>query len=1214
MPPIIQKRISRGAGLSGELNVRNQPSVTSAVSQQRGVITYNPFEGASQVGANTAQRLNMMGQQVAGYFNFGAKVLGQMDAMEYQKENALAEIAHREDIADIEYENKIKKNKEALNQANKRQERTESNRLLAQQEQRRVELLQRQGAADAATGVEPQDETIAYMESYIGVKASIAGQQIGMDLKNNIIPKLTLSDDPADIVAQRIAKETQGMDPLFITHFADAVNKSVNPSIDSQITALHGKHRKETLTDVADRITLDVTNNGLKEVLNPANFEKYVADLRGILGPTVTDGAIKSQVFTTILNTFKINNDDGAMSGFLQLLATDPKFGNGEKTFQELYPREFAQIAEDGKKITNAKFNLRAEGLATKIEEARTTYNLEPSPENLQTLLGLMYNPINKDYLSNKALRSALNMGDNTIDTLRKNNVAFNNIDEAYKNNTIPNQKDVTKFVESSNPIAMIKQNGNLSSFLFMNSKTPALNKNLGKALVQENSTIDKDDQPNDAMQLSMSSFMVIRQAEQVYGMTDADIKEKIGVAAYEVYDYMRDQPEANIANSFITGRDFVLGSNYLNKIAATRNEQVESAINNAVYGGRREGRSLNQAIGKYLNKEFGETSYIDPAIEEQYVHDLKRYVIRNNVDMEDRSAVKDALEAVSKQYALTHIPIRDDEEKFVLVAKGSLSEKQLQNFSTRTDSTGKARNSLVEAPDQFKKLVNPTTVRANVSPFGIGPTIVKKSKTPTLPFLKAVMDGIRFGDVTDDYSRANGSIPLRDKNGVIAILGAGMPPIEFGDGQSLTIVTDDAKEVGAELGDPKKVMQEGGVITISDFKEQFNDIGGVYGFELLERPNGFFTIEYAGTVPSEQQISNAIALTQKQQEEKMLAERAAKDLGGFQSEVGKRLQASFYGVDPNSPNRDAEVIAAKNAYDIGKQTTQDKWNNFDISKLLVTPEDPQPIVGQSTLQALAQGEEIMQAEKETEEMRNIFSGLINVMKQTQQVRPSLDITVRNIIPEKIENAKQFREVINQLLLEESKYLKAGLPNERTDMAIDETSYINVRKDLIVSGEGYRQYAYKDTSDIPTIGIGFNLKDPLVKKTLTHMLGIANYKYLLEDADKEHDADKQIKLTDAQIDHVFEAMIVEKEAAVTEWYKDVDLTPIQRAIIVDLTWQGHNKFVGPKTQFFKAVKENRWTDAIDEIRFRSNKNKVAGIENRNNHRADMLKNTLDFTL
>ena len=160
--------------------------------------------------------------------------------------------------------------------------------------------------------------------------------------------------------------------------------------------------------------------------------------------------------------------------------------------------------------------------------------------------------------------------------------------------------------------------------------------------------------------------------------------------------------------------------------------------------------------------------------------------------------------------------------------------------------------------------------------------------------------------------------------------------------------------------------------------------------------------------------------------------------------------------------------------------------------------------------------------------------------------------------------------------------------------------------DLLKSGEGLRYQAYLDTSDIETVGKGFNLRDPLVSRLLKAEIGEDQFKEMLADAKREPE-DKRVTLTDKTINKVYDAVLADKERVVADWYKGINLNDDQRAVITDLAYQGHSKFVGPNTEFFKAVKRGDWDSAINEVKNRSNLNQVEGIQNRMNERAEILK-------
>lgn len=171
-------------------------------------------------------------------------------------------------------------------------------------------------------------------------------------------------------------------------------------------------------------------------------------------------------------------------------------------------------------------------------------------------------------------------------------------------------------------------------------------------------------------------------------------------------------------------------------------------------------------------------------------------------------------------------------------------------------------------------------------------------------------------------------------------------------------------------------------------------------------------------------------------------------------------------------------------------------------------------------------------------------------------------------------------------------------------------TYEEVVRELILTGEGVRRHAYSDTSKIPSIGKGFNLTDPLVKKTVIAMVGEADYQQMLTDADQKDDDAKKVSLTDKRINKIFETVIKDKEATVAKWYAGTDLTPVQRAVIVDLAYQGGSLFVGPNTDFYRAVRKGDWPTAINEVRNRSNLNNVQGIQNRMDRRSNMLEQSL----
>ena len=163
-------------------------------------------------------------------------------------------------------------------------------------------------------------------------------------------------------------------------------------------------------------------------------------------------------------------------------------------------------------------------------------------------------------------------------------------------------------------------------------------------------------------------------------------------------------------------------------------------------------------------------------------------------------------------------------------------------------------------------------------------------------------------------------------------------------------------------------------------------------------------------------------------------------------------------------------------------------------------------------------------------------------------------------------------------------------------------------RELIEEGEGLRYEAYPDTNNIPTVGYGFNLRDPLVSRLLTDEIGEEKYKELVADA---HRDEKKVRLSDETVERVYSGILSEKDKIVDQWYGGVNLNTEQRAVITDLVWNGGSKLAGPETNFFKAVHRGDWDTAVHEVRNRSNPNNVTGIQNRRNRQARALANASD---
>lgn len=157
-------------------------------------------------------------------------------------------------------------------------------------------------------------------------------------------------------------------------------------------------------------------------------------------------------------------------------------------------------------------------------------------------------------------------------------------------------------------------------------------------------------------------------------------------------------------------------------------------------------------------------------------------------------------------------------------------------------------------------------------------------------------------------------------------------------------------------------------------------------------------------------------------------------------------------------------------------------------------------------------------------------------------------------------------------------------------------NYMQGRFDFIVGHEDYREKVYKDSLGKRTIGYGFNLDEPTNR-------GL--FKKVLAKTDAEFDAalngTASLSAADSRI--LFEASAGQAERLITQKFGDIPLKGYQRTALVSLAYN-HPNLIGPNLT--KAIRSGDLKAAEHEIRNRSNKYKIAGIDNRRNLEADMF--------
>lgn len=147
-------------------------------------------------------------------------------------------------------------------------------------------------------------------------------------------------------------------------------------------------------------------------------------------------------------------------------------------------------------------------------------------------------------------------------------------------------------------------------------------------------------------------------------------------------------------------------------------------------------------------------------------------------------------------------------------------------------------------------------------------------------------------------------------------------------------------------------------------------------------------------------------------------------------------------------------------------------------------------------------------------------------------------------------------------------------PNTNKQPSVNNSGdYLGVAANLIRHHEGARKKVYKDSKGIPTIGIGFNLKQPSAKHILQE-LGI-DYKKTLQG--------KYI-LTDAQIESLFKITFEKAHNDARRIVPNFDSHPSEvKAILVDMCFnlgdEGFSKF----ENFIKALSTKDYYKAAYEM-------------------------------
>ena len=336
-PAILTNRSQSG------INVRSAPSVQNVVVSKTPVRTYNPAAGAGQVGSQIASRINQMGQTVDQFFN-----------MQTQNIRNLASIELRNELVKIDQKNL---------------------------DQRREAMVDEAKDPGGAITKYPQDRD--YYETRLQVRASLAGGRDATNFINNVLPNLPLVDEdnqpvnPTEALSQHLIENTEGMDNAYAAFYTDTFLKQTKQAMETHLTERHNQQKINAQLELGERITTEIQSLGISAITRE-NIDRYVSDAR-VLYDRVThsDGQVKSLVIKQIVSALKQKDppDDTGLTSFLSQLENNPKLGDGEKTFQQLFPNEYEDIAQTANDTINESWKHKGDVVVQHIDDVSLGLN-----------------------------------------------------------------------------------------------------------------------------------------------------------------------------------------------------------------------------------------------------------------------------------------------------------------------------------------------------------------------------------------------------------------------------------------------------------------------------------------------------------------------------------------------------------------------------------------------------------------------------------------------------------------------------------------------------------------------------------------------------------------------------------------------------------------------------------------------------------------------
>jgi len=1028
-------------------------------------------------------------------------------------------------------------------------------------------LVQRQEAlidemADPGGKITKHVNDLDYVQTRMSIRADNAAYVDAISWTKDVLVNLPLVDpntgEPTNVTTefQKFATaQTQGMREDMKAFYLASLTKNVTGAIDTHITTLHQQVKIAEKSELAQSIHEQVRTHPM-EAFSPSGIAENVAKARVLLPATESDGQVKAWVIEQSLNTLSEGTpDDNAIAGFMNALATNPVLGSNGKTFAENFPQAFEDLSKKVSEQTNEVFEMKNQVAINRVQKINLTLGDPLASTEDKNKAILEYFVFRNDPATLELVNAGHDGLESAINTINSRINSFTEND-AY-------MRETAKWLIGHGPLpsgkSLKSSDKHLADFMGRGTIDPI---SVGQFFHRSphitevtNALIDALSNRNVSSEDSEASSVALSRATQAIAVLQSAQDAGMGPSDLRkklggTTYQIYDVYKENLAKGLSPDDALLQANQYIT------NGELAAQIE--AFPIAKAAETLRVAT---RDDETGWTNELavatilggDIEVSAAVANDFLVDFQRYaaGADLSNVDKIKDIAAKVAESFRAQYLEVPSVDDKAALVPLHFFSERQHRMFNPVEGERG-----VDLVGDQYRAMALP--------PSGVA-VAYTDWPTPPLSFLAALIgDDAVLGGFNDRDSRNNGTFSLNAVDGTMAIIREGdiieyNHPTRIKENHHENIKTTlkivpDGTEVDKT---PSEVLKTGGSITWSSLKEEFNTQANPFGFELLERTiagQRVYSIEYAGILHS------------VDHEKKKAAEELKQKTLEVEEELGKPqlLPAVLaWGMTNNQGEAEREEERVENS---------DKQVDAAFSK-------------QS-------------------------DSVISALKNNGQLSASTNITTEGTVD--VASVEEVTERTNQLVTNRP---TNGIPNE-ADNIYQEDTYAHRRNIHIASHEGIKYYAYNDTSKPPnpTVGKGFNLNDPSVKAIIIKELGSKKYHQLRRDARQKYDSNKALKLTDPEINRIYGQIILEKERLVSTWYKDIPLTISQRIVIVDLAYNGGEQFVGPKTEFHKSVSEGNWTKAITEIRERSNKHSNAGVQNRMNHNASILSNTIPKNL